>query len=54
MTGAGFGGCTISLVKSDKAVNFIAYTSEKYAAKTGLQPEFYISGAADGAREEKI
>lgn len=54
MTGAGFSSCTVSLVESGKAVNFIAYTSEKYTAKTGLQPEFYISGAADGAREEKI
>lgn len=54
MTGAGFGGCTVSLVESGKAVNFIAYTSEKYISKTGLEPEFYISGAADGAREEKI
>lgn len=54
MTGAGFGGCTVSLVESGKAVSFIAYTSEAYASKTGLQPEFYISSAADGAREEKI
>jgi galactokinase len=54
MTGAGFGGCTVSLVESDKAVSFIAYTSEKYASETGFQPEFYISGAADGAREEKV
>lgn len=54
MTGAGFGGCTVSLVESGKAVSFIAYTSEKYISKTGLEPEFYISAASDGAREEKI
>ncbi len=54
MTGAGFGGCTVSLVESSRTEEFIGRVGAKYTEKTGLTPEFYISSAADGAREERL
>jgi galactokinase len=51
MTGAGFGGCTVNLVHADWVSAFIRRTGENYRQKTGLQPEFYICEAGDGARE---
>jgi galactokinase len=54
MTGAGFGGCTVSLVESARTEEFMERAGRKYTEKTGLIPEFYISRAADGAREERL
>ncbi len=51
MTGAGFGGCTISLVKSDRIEKFTTQVSENYEKKTGLKPEFYVTNIKDGARK---
>ena len=49
MTGGGFGGCTVSIVKEDKLEEFISAVSEAYKEKTGLVCEAYIADAADGA-----
>jgi galactokinase len=49
MTGAGFGGCTVSLVCSDDVPAFVAQVAERYAAETRLAPEITVSVAADGA-----
>jgi galactokinase len=49
MTGAGFGGCTVSIVKKSSTAAFMNQLAEVYHALTGLTPEFYqpeISGAA--------
>lgn len=54
MTGAGFGGCTVSLVETIETEQFIERVGKTYTKKTGLKPEFYVSAAADGAREENI
>ena len=51
MTGAGFGGCTVSLVKSSETQNFINNVSSYYTQYTGLSANFYIAHPADGARE---
>lgn len=52
MTGAGFGGCTVSLVKKEAAETFQKEVGAAYEAKVGLKPEFYIVNIGDGAREE--
>ncbi len=50
MTGAGFGGCTVSIVESRHTDEFIRKLGETYTAKTGLTAEFYLPGIGDGAR----
>lgn len=49
MTGAGFGGCTVNLVRADALDAFIRALREAYCAATGLDAEMYICDAADGA-----
>lgn len=49
MTGAGFGGCTISLVRSDAVPQFQTEVAARYAREIGLQATFYVCQAADGA-----
>jgi len=51
MTGAGFGGCTVSLVHKDAVADFQSQVTQGYRAKTGLTPTFYIGESGDGARE---
>ena len=50
MTGAGFGGCTISIVKKGDSANFMTALSVVYQKKTGLVPDFYQPEIGDGAR----
>lgn len=50
MTGAGFGGCTVSVVKDTCVSGFIKTAGDNYYKKTGLEPEFYIADVGDGAR----
>jgi galactokinase len=49
MTGGGFGGCTVNLVKRDNAEKFAAQIVERYQAATAIKPDVYICSAADGA-----
>jgi galactokinase len=51
MTGGGFGGCTISLVKADCVQAFQRTVGEGYERATGCKPEIYICLAADGASQ---
>jgi galactokinase len=51
MTGAGFGGCTVSLVHKDAIDRFITEVGSAYHAKTGLKPDFYLGEVSDGARK---
>ncbi len=54
MTGAGFGGCTVSLVDASSVEAFTASVGEKYAQATGLQASFYVCQAADGACQVEL
>ncbi|WP_172194012.1 galactokinase [Saccharibacillus qingshengii] len=51
MTGAGFGGCTVSLVHEDDVERFVAEVGEHYKARTGLEGEFYVCGVGEGVEE---
>ena len=54
MTGGGFGGCTVNIVKKSAAEDFIKSVGSAYEAKTGITPAFYVCDIGDGAREIKI
>jgi len=51
LTGAGFGGCTLSLVRNDRAEYFIQQVSERYYKRTKIKPEFYVCSVEDGVKE---
>lgn len=51
MTGGGFGGCTINLVRSEYVPQFRDMVSAEYHKQTGRLPEIYISRPAGGAEE---
>ena len=46
MTGAGFGGCTVSLVDNDQVDNFVAQLESQYRAQFDLPVAVYVTGAA--------
>ena len=48
MTGGGFGGCTINLVKREAVQQVTEYIAAEYQANTGVRPEIYVSAAAAG------
>ncbi len=57
MTGAGFGGCTISLVKTNIVKEVIKNVGKEYIKKIGHTADFYLCKTSDGARklsEEEI
>lgn len=53
MTGAGFGGCAIALVKKDSIERFIETTGKNYFHRTGLKADFYLSNIGEGTCEVK-
>jgi galactokinase len=50
MTGAGFGGCAIALVRRDGAADFAAAAEADYRARSGLPASFFVSRPEAGAR----
>ena len=54
MTGAGFGGCTVSVVRGDKVEAFLRRVGQGYRKATGIKPEFYVCGTNDGVKAERI
>jgi galactokinase len=49
MTGAGFGGCAVALVKSEAAESFSEAVAAEYLAATSLAPHIYVCTATNGA-----
>lgn len=53
MTGAGFGGCTVSLVHENDVERFVSEVGAAYEARTGLKGDFYVCGVGEGVNELK-
>lgn len=53
MTGAGFGGCTVSLVHEDAVERFVQEVGAAYLERTGLKGDFYVCGVGNGVHEMK-
>ena len=51
MTGAGFGGCAVALVKKDYVKDFINNIGQEYKEKIGYEASFYIAEIGEGTRE---
>ncbi|UOR11597.1 galactokinase [Halobacillus amylolyticus] len=51
MTGAGFGGCTINIVKKTEEDHFIQKVGKRYKDKVGLTADFYVVEIGDGAKQ---
>ena len=51
MTGGGFGGCTVNLVRPDRVPAFREEISRRYHKATGLSPDIYVTEPMEGARE---
>lgn len=49
MMGAGFGGCTISIVEDNAVSEFISRVGKRYEERTGLHAEFYVVETGNGA-----
>lgn len=49
MTGAGFGGCTVSIVKNESVDTFIEQVGNEYLEKIGYAADFYVVDIGDGA-----
>ena len=50
MTGAGFGGCTVSIVKDEFVDDFIENVGQEYKNHIGYEAVFYVAQIGDGAR----
>jgi galactokinase len=51
MTGGGFGGCTVNMVRPDAVLRFQAALSEAYQNRFGLTPDIYPCRPSSGAGE---
>ena len=49
ITGGGFGGCTVSIVKNEAVDGFVANIGAKYKEKVGHEAEFYVVDIGEGA-----
>lgn len=54
MTGGGFGGCTVSLVKTDKLQSFKEFVLGEYERATGYKAEVYQTAIGDGITVGKL
>lgn len=51
MTGAGFGGCTVSIVKRELSEDFIKKVGKGYKELIGYDADFYTANIGNGTRE---
>lgn len=51
MTGAGFGGCSISIVKEEQVEDFQELVGQTYKETIGYAPTFYITDIGDGGKQ---
>jgi len=51
MTGGGFGGCTVNLVRNEAVPEFRTRVATAYEQSTGRSPDIYVCTASDGATE---
>ena len=49
ITGGGFGGCSVNVVRAEAAEQFVATVRREYAAKTGIEADCFVCAPADGA-----
>ena len=49
ITGGGFGGCTVSIVKNDAVDTFVETIGAKYEEAVGHKAEFYVVDIGNGA-----
>jgi len=49
MTGGGFGGCTVNLVRAADAECFAERIAQRYQSAIGIKPDVYVCSAASGA-----
>ncbi len=49
MTGAGFGGCAVALVKEDNATEFVTAVSEAYRQRSNMEAAIYVCKPSEGA-----
>jgi galactokinase len=49
ITGGGFGGCTVNVVRAEAAEQFVATLRREYAAKTGIDADCFVCAPSDGA-----
>ncbi len=54
MTGAGFGGCTVNLLKRDYIDAFKKSVKDEYKKITGINPDIYVTRPAEGAKVIKL
>ena len=54
MTGGGFGGCTISLVKNERKEEFIEDLTARYTKEIGYPPSAYLADVSDGITINKL
>jgi galactokinase len=49
ITGGGFGGCSVNVVRADSPEKFVATLRREYAAKTGIDADCFVCSPSDGA-----
>ncbi len=54
MTGGGFGGCTVNLVRADAVEGFRDSMIEAYERETGRKPDVFVCAPAEGAGRVKV